>query len=112
MVRTDRRRYLLFQTYSEGGRFRRGELYRAIQNSLTQLFGAYGLSQANLSLLEYDEEKGVGILRCSHRQIDAVKAALVYLQELEGKPATFRTIRTSGTLKSLKSHSENYYPKP
>ena len=102
MVRAIRKRYLLFQTYPESSKFRRGEIHRAVQNSLLHLFGAYGLSQVNLSLLAHDEEGCFGVLRCSHKHVEVVKAALTCIAEIEGKPATFRVIRTSGTLKSLR----------
>ncbi len=107
MVRTVRRRYLLFQTYPESSRFRENAIYRAVQSSLLYLVGAYGLSLANLSLRVYDEGGCIGILRCSHKYVDMVKAALVYITEIEGKPASFRVIRTSGTIKSLRSEVTN-----
>lgn len=101
MVRMVRRRYLLFQIYPESNRFRGGETYRAIQNSILALFGAHGLSLANPSLRVYEEGRCAGILRCSHKYVDTVKAAFIYITEIDGKPASFRVIRTSGTIKSL-----------
>ena len=101
MVRLVKRRYLLFQIYPASNRFRGGDTYRAIQNSILTLFGAYGLSLANPSLRVYEEGRCVGILRCSHKYVDMVKAAFVYIREIDGRPASFRVIRTSGTIKSL-----------
>ncbi|MEM3736591.1 MAG: Rpp14/Pop5 family protein [Candidatus Bathyarchaeia archaeon] len=101
MVKTTRKRYILFQTYPESSRFTTCKVHRAVQNSLLRLFGVYGLSQVNLALPVHSENKCFGVLRCSHKHVGLVKAALVFIREIEGKPVAFRVIRTSGTLKSL-----------
>ncbi len=78
------------------------DIYEVIFTNLLRLFGEYGASQADLSLIEYNPEKKLAVLRCSHKALDIVKASITTITEVANEKVAFRTIRVSGTLKSLR----------
>jgi ribonuclease P/MRP protein subunit POP5 len=67
-----------------------------------QLFGEFGASQTVLSFVKWDDEKGVLVVRCSHKALDMVRAAAALVTEIDGKRAVIRVFGVSGTLKGLR----------
>lgn len=96
-----RRRYLALKVEGEKPSSER-DLVRAIWNSILQLFGEYGASQTNLYLVEFNPEDGYAILRCSHKTVDMVRAAIATITRVNEKPVAIHVVRVSGTLKSLR----------
>jgi ribonuclease P/MRP protein subunit POP5 len=80
----------------------KGNIADAVWNAVLQLFGEYGASQANLALIEYDQEKSWGIIRCSHRAVEMVRASIASVTEINEKPVAIHVLRVSGTLKALR----------
>ncbi len=78
------------------------ELLDAIWNALTQLFGEYGASQAELAFIHDHKQKDYFILRCSRRALPMVRASIASITEIDEKPATIHVLRVSGTLKALR----------
>jgi len=72
------------------------------------LFGEFGASQTGLYLIKHENLKEVVIVRCSHKALEMVRAAIAAVTEINGKPAAIRTIAVSGTLKALlkKAHKQ------
>ncbi len=101
MSRRMRKRYLAFKVVSEQP-VSKGDVADAVWNAVLRLFGEYGASQANLALIEYDQEKSWGIIRCSHRAVEMVRASIASVTEINEKPVAIHVLRVSGTLKALK----------
>lgn len=97
-----RRRYTAVKIDSERT-FDERDFYDAVWTSILRLFGEYGASQTELTLIEYDQETNQAILRCSHKALDLVKASIVAVTEIENESATLHIVLVSGTLKSLRS---------
>lgn len=106
-----RRRYLIFQIFSERG-FEEREVEEAIMRGILTLYGMKGLSQANPQLIEYDAEEKRGILRCSHTQLRQVRASLAYITSLEGLPVSINVRRVSGTLRALRKRQAQSFTRP
>nr|QNO54452.1 ribonuclease P protein component 2 [Methanosarcinales archaeon ANME-1 ERB7] len=96
-----KRRYVLFRL--EGQRMDEEALKRAIYAEALKFFGEYGLSKAALKLMNYDEKKKLGILRCERSHQDIVLGFLALIGSLSGTPARLVTLKSSGTVKSLES---------
>ena len=77
----------------------------AVWGAVTRLFGEYGASQVNLNFIEYDVQRNYAVLRCSHKALDVVRAAVASITEINGKPAAIQVPAVSGTLKSLRKKS-------
>jgi len=103
MVRAYKKRYILFRLISEENQLTKNKVRKAIYGCSQHLFGIFGLSQANLDFLEYDEEKKLGILRCSNKSLDNIRASLAFIQQLEGERVSLHVLRVSGTIKTIKN---------
>lgn len=96
-----RRRYLALKVESEEPLSEK-DLVRVIWNSILQLFGEYGASQTHLYLVEFNPEDGCGILRCSHKVVDMVRASITAITRVNEKSMTIHVLRVSGTLRALR----------
>ena len=101
MFRREKRRYLALKILGDASLDER-DVISSVWGSILQLFGEYGASQTQLSLIEYDQETRQAILRCSHEALDLVKASIVAVTEIDNGKAAAHTVLVSGTLKSLK----------
>jgi len=73
----------------------------AIWDMVYRLFGEFGASQTALSLVKYDEGGRVVVVRCSHKALGIVRAAIAAVTEINGRCAVIRVVAVSGTLKAL-----------
>jgi len=94
-----RRRYLAFKV--EGGTSRRG-LEEAIRGSVERLYGLNGLWKLEPTLIEFDEHRRIGIVRCNHRWLPWMRASLTAITEIKGSEVAIHVIRVSGTLRALR----------
>jgi RNase P/RNase MRP subunit POP5 len=72
-----------------------------VKASVQRLFGEYGASQANLKLIKYIPQEDQLVIRCSHRALEKVRAAIASTIEINGKTTAIHVIGVSGTLKAL-----------
>jgi ribonuclease P/MRP protein subunit POP5 len=96
-----KRRYLAVKAESNEP-MQGNEVLDAVWKALTQLFGEYGASQAELAFIRDYKRKGYFILRCSRRALPMVRASIASITEIGEKPATIHVLRVSGTLKALR----------
>jgi ribonuclease P/MRP protein subunit POP5 len=73
----------------------------AIWNAVSRLFGEYGASQAGLTLIDYDVERRLLVVRAAHTTLDMVRAALASITRIQDKPVAVHVITVSGTIKTL-----------
>lgn len=96
-----KRRYLAVK--AESKEYIQGkEVLDAVWNALTQLFGEYGASLAELAFMRDYKQKGYFVLRCSRRALPMVKASIASITEISEKPVVIHVLRVSGTLKALR----------
>jgi ribonuclease P/MRP protein subunit POP5 len=103
----ERRRYLRFELMGEREIDKR-ELMKELWNSIYSLYGDVGASECKLWLIEYhsvedrneeDSNLSVGVLRCAHNKVEAVRAALACIHTVNDARVGIRVIRTSGPIK-------------
>ena len=102
-----KRRYLALKAEGDQS-FDERDLMDAVWGMVYQLFGEFGASQTGLSLVRGDGEREVVVVRCSHKALDMVRAAVAAVTEINGKRAVVRVVAVSGTLKALRKK----LPKP
>jgi RNase P/RNase MRP subunit POP5 len=73
----------------------------ALWSSIAKLYGEHGASQVNLSLIRFNVEENIAVIRVSNASVDMTRAALACLTNIAGKPAAVHVLRVSGTLKAL-----------
>lgn len=93
-------RYILFEVASEAP-VGEAEVKNAAYNSILSFLGEYGSSLASPKFISYDPAKRLAILRCSHTELQKVKAALALCSSVGGKRAAFRIKKVSGTIAGL-----------
>lgn len=93
-----RRRYIAFELIgSEAGR---SDIMRAISHSLLTQNPAF--DRRVLKLFFYDVSSRQGLLRCGHRQVGELKAAMANIKKISGRKASFLILGVSGTLRAAK----------
>jgi RNase P/RNase MRP subunit POP5 len=98
-------RYVKFQIISEEGEeFSYTDLESAIWNTLLDFLGEQGVSKTSFWLLKdcWHQEKQIGILRCNHKSVQVIIASLGLIDRLGDNRVTFKILKISGTIKSIK----------
>jgi len=80
------------------GWFSKDEVERLVQDSATE----GRVDPRLLRVIWYDSGTGLGIVRCSHRSVGALKTAASAVTEISGRRATMRTMGVSGTIRALR----------
>ncbi|MEM3704294.1 MAG: Rpp14/Pop5 family protein [Candidatus Bathyarchaeia archaeon] len=96
-----RRRYLALKIDSEE-KISQKELMDAIWEAVLRLYGEYGASKTSLTLIEYDAEENLAIIRAAHTEIENIRAAVATITEVAAKPAAVHILTGSGILKKLR----------
>ncbi len=98
-----KRRYLALQLESEGLPSER-EFMDAIWTSITKLYGEVGASLTGLSLINFDGERKIFVVRTSLASLPMVRASLAAVTGVANKAASVHVLAVSGTLKALFSN--------
>ena len=96
-----KRRYLALQIDSDGAPSRK-EFMDTVWSSVARLYGEYGASLTSLSLIDYDLEKKIGVIRTSLVTVNMVRASLASITSVAGKDTAVHVLAVSGTIKSLR----------
>ncbi len=102
-----RRRYIAIGVASERPINDGKELFDSVSSSIMRMFGEYGASRAELALIEFDASKQQAIIRCSHKELDSARAAIVGVTSVGNVKVIPRILLVSGTLKALRKKTEN-----
>lgn len=97
-----RKRYLIFSVKGSSS-YSLEEVKRAIIREMKRMFGEKYLALSGIELIEYNEEKGIGIIRCYHRYVEYIRATLALISKIKGDPIAFYTLKVSGTRKKALS---------
>jgi len=99
-----RERYIVFSIISEK-HFSLEEAVRTIWSSALQLFGEAGTSRFHIWIPSnlYNENRGIGIIRCSHDHVQDIRAALTLIKKIDDEPVIIRTMGVTGTIKAAKT---------
>ncbi len=92
-----RRRYVAFELTDEASK-------RDISWTINHVLHARKLEvdKTMLKLVLYDTDSRRGLLRCGHKQVNEVKAAMLSVKKIGGKEASFVILGVSGTIKAAK----------
>lgn len=99
-MRSVRRRYLALEIDSDETVDSR-QFMDAVWSAVSKLYGEYGASLMGLTLIDYDGEKRLGIVRTAHTALEMARTALASVTKIGNKPAAIHILTVSGTIKSL-----------
>ena len=95
-----KRRYLALQLECESLPSER-EFIDAVWAAVTKLYGEVGASTTGLSLINFDGERKIAVIRTSLAALSMVKASVAAITSISGKDAAVHVLAVSGTLKAL-----------
>jgi len=98
-----RRRYIAYQVLSED-KFILQDLINSIWHSLLNLLGELGASQADIWIVKdtWDEKKQIGIIRCSHDNVEQVRTSLALIERIGDVRVIVKVLGISGSIKATK----------
>ncbi len=73
---------------------------KLIEKSYLELFGEFGLIEANLRVIKKIDNKF--IIECSHNSVYKVILSLSSIRRLDGEPVHLKIIKVAGTIKKVK----------
>ena len=105
----EKKRYLVFEVISKEKISDANAVSNAIFHYSLQFLGQLGAAKAGIIVLnnKWNQQLQRGIIRISHKHVDAVKAALTLGTRIDDKEAIFKSLGVSGILKK----AENNYLK-
>ena len=101
MKKPYRKRYISFEIISDI-KFDENSIEKSIKNSMKELFGAFGLSEANPRILSELTKENRFVLQIDHRYVQKAKVAMGYIKEINKKQVILKTLKVYGTLKKIK----------
>ena len=96
----EKKRYLVFEVISKEKINDIEPVSNAIWNSSLQFLGQLGTAKAGLMVLnnKWDSKLQRGIIKVSHKHVDAAKAALMFAGKIGNHEVIFRSLGVSGIL--------------
>jgi ribonuclease P/MRP protein subunit POP5 len=103
----EKKRYLVFEVISKQKIQDFNKVRDAIMNSALEFLGQLGMAKAGVIILKdkWNKDKQRGILRVNNKHVDNLKAALTFVEKINGADAIVRSVGVSGILKK----AENKY---
>jgi ribonuclease P/MRP protein subunit POP5 len=101
----EKERYIAFQVISEEDEeFSYPDLESAIWNTMLDFLGEEGVSKTFVWLLKdcWSQKTQKGILRCNNKSVQEVIASLGLIDRLGDNRITFKILKISGTIKSIR----------
>lgn len=92
-----KRRYIAFEL---AGKASKGDISWTINYVLHAR--KLEVDKTMLKLVLYDTNSQRGLLRCDHRQVNEVKAAMLSIKKISGEEVSFVIFGVSGTIKAAK----------
>jgi ribonuclease P/MRP protein subunit POP5 len=77
------------------------EFVDAVWLAVTKLYGEVGASTSGLSIINFDPEDKIAVIRVSLAALSMVRPSLATVTVLAGRTASVHVLSVSGTLKAL-----------
>ena len=105
----EKKRYLAFEVISKEKISDVNSISEAIMDASLKFLGQLGTARAGLMVLnnKWDAQLQRGIIKVSHKHVDAVKAALAFADKIDNADVIFKSVGVSGILRK----AENKYLK-
>jgi RNase P/RNase MRP subunit POP5 len=100
LLKKVKRRYLALRLDSDATISSR-EFTDAVWEAICRIYGEYGASQTSLSMINFDVEHGIAVIRTGHTTVEMVRTAIASITHVGDKPAAVHVLAVSGTIKAL-----------
>ena len=102
LVKTFRRRYIAFQLNSTLVYSREGILRLLATIAFNQNQKDFAIDMKYIRIINYDEETGLGIIRCNQRLVDVLRFFIMKMPTTSIGLISAKVLGVSGTIKALK----------
>jgi len=101
----EKKRYLVFEVVSKEKINNAESVSNGIWQCSLQFLGQLGTAKAGLMVLnnKWDSMLQRGIIKVSHKHVDAVKAALMFANKVDNADVIFRSLGVSGILRKAEN---------
>ena len=96
-----KKRFVLFEMKSPQ-RLSFTELSKSLWLELAKKIPKQEAVLLGFQLMVFDSAKGRGIFKCSREKCEKTKSAMNDIKEISGEKVSLKTLKTSGTIKTLK----------
>lgn len=96
----EKKRYLAFEVLSDK-KLKESSVRQAVWNASLSYHGVKGTAQAGLVMVpeQWNEAQQRGLVKVNHKQVDAMKAAMLFITHIEHQPAIVKSRGVSGVLR-------------
>lgn len=96
----EKHRYISFKIISQEP-VQYSDFEQALWHVLLELYGESGVSKTSFWLMKnlYDWREQQGVIRCNHRSVSRILAALGFVARLGDSKVVIKILKVSGTLK-------------
>lgn len=77
------------------------EFMDAVWSVIIRLYGEHGASRTGLTMIDYNMESKLALIRVTNAASDIVRAAVATMTKMGGKPVGVHVIAVSGTIRAL-----------
>jgi ribonuclease P/MRP protein subunit POP5 len=98
-----RRRYIAYEVVSEE-KVLIDDLMNTIWHTVLNFLGEHGTSKTDMLIAKdtYDENKQMGLIRCSHDNVEQIRASLALIERIGDVRVVFKVLGISGTMNAAK----------
>jgi len=100
LLRKTKRRYLALEIDSTET-IEAKEFMDAVWSVIIRLYGEHGASKTGLTMIDYNMESKLALIRVTNAASDIVRAAVATMTKMGGKPVSVHVIAVSGTIRAL-----------
>ena len=99
----EKKRFLVFEIIAQHQvSFR--DAAKSIVDACYHFMGTLGLAKAGIMVLPDQYHENKGIIRVSHRQVNKLKASLLFINTVNHEPVIVRSLGLSGILKKAQKY--------
>ena len=101
----EKKRYLVFKVISKEKINDANKISNAVRHCSLQFLGQLGAAKAGIMVLnnKWDSKLQRGIIKVSHKHVDAVKAALTFANKIDNNDVVFMSLGVSGILRKAEN---------
>jgi ribonuclease P/MRP protein subunit POP5 len=100
LLKKTKRRYLALEIDSTET-IEAKEFMDAVWSVIIRLYGEHGASKTGLTMIDYNTESKLALIRVTNAASDIVRAAVATMTKMGGKPVGVHVVAVSGTIRAL-----------
>ncbi len=100
-MKKEKKRYLAFEIISDEN-FNKKNVIREIWDQSLEILGELNTAKSKFWLIDYDEEKSIGIFKVSNDYLEELRFVLASIKDLNGERVIFKSLKSSGIIRNLK----------